>query len=112
MSSKNVRLTRWSGGQHPTIASVTRLLKNEGLRPHMCANMANYRYAVRSHGYDKVLYVIDGSVEIILPDSNQRAQLRTGDRLDIPAGIRYGTIVGQSGAKCIEATPAPARALS
>ncbi|HLV37127.1 MAG TPA: hypothetical protein VKY59_18545 [Spirillospora sp.] len=101
-----VRVKRWTGGQHPTMSVITRQMKQEGLRPYMWMNMANHRYAVRSHGYDKVLYVIEGSVEVILPDSNQRVILRAGDRTDIPAGVRHGTIVGKTGAKCVEASVA------
>ncbi len=102
--NENVRLTRWTGGQHPTLSTVTRQMKKEGLRPYMWMNMPNHRYAVRSHGYDKVLYVIEGTVEVVFPDSNQRTKMRAGDRVDIPAGTRHGTIVGSSGAKCVEAS--------
>jgi quercetin dioxygenase-like cupin family protein len=52
------------------------------------------------------LYVVEGTVEISLPDSNQRMNLRAGDRVDIPAGVRHGTIVGANGAKCVEAAVA------
>lgn len=99
----SVCLTRWHGGQHPTFSAITREMKKEGLRPYMWENKANQRYGVRSHGYHKVLYVIEGQVEITLPDSNQRMNLRAGDRVDIPAGVRHGTIIGASGAKCVEA---------
>jgi hypothetical protein len=98
-----VQVTRWSGSQHPTISSITRLMQKEGLRPYMWMNMPNHRYGVRSHGYNKVVYVIDGTLEVTLPDSNQRVSLRSGDRIDIPAGIRHGMIVGNGGAKCVEA---------
>ena len=106
MSVKNdvVRITRWTGGQHPTLSSITRKMKDEGLRPYMWLNTPNHRYAVRTHGYDKVLYVVEGSVEVNFPDSNQRVTLRAGDRTDIPAGGRHGTIVGNSGARCVEAS--------
>jgi quercetin dioxygenase-like cupin family protein len=79
-------------------------MQKDGLRPYMWENMPNHRYAVRSHGYHKVVYVIEGTLEITLPDSNQRVSLRAGDRIDIPAGVRYGAIVGSGGAKCVEAT--------
>jgi quercetin dioxygenase-like cupin family protein len=102
----NVRLTRWHGSQHPTFSTITREMKKEGLRPYMWTNMPNNRYGVRSHGYDKVLYVIEGTLEITLPDTNQRMTLRAGDRIDVPAGVRHGTIVGTSGAKCVEAAVA------
>lgn len=99
-----VAITRWQGSQHPSMSKIIRSMKADGLRPYMWTNMANHRYAVRSHNYDKVLYVIDGIVEVTLPDSNQRVKLRNGDRIDIPAGVRHGTIVGRSGAKCVEAS--------
>jgi quercetin dioxygenase-like cupin family protein len=102
----SVRYTRWSGGQHPTFSTITREMQKEGLRPYMWVNAPNHRYAVRTHGYDKVLYVIEGSIEITLPDNNQRMSLRVGDRIDIPAGVRHGTNVGMNGAKCVEAAVA------
>lgn len=104
MALTQVQVRRWQGGQHPTMSSVTRLMQQEGLRPYMWTNMPNYRHAVRSHGYDKVLYVIDGTVEITLPDSNQSVRLRAGDRIDVPSGVRHGIIVGSGGVKCVEAT--------
>ncbi len=78
-------------------------MKQDGLRPYTWKNTANHRLAVRSHNYDKVLYVLDGSVEVLIPDINQRVLLKTGDRIDIPAGTRHSTIVGHSGASCMEA---------
>jgi mannose-6-phosphate isomerase-like protein (cupin superfamily) len=100
----SVRVTRWTGGQHPTLHAITGLMQRDGLRPYMWMNMPNHRYAVRTHNYDKVLYVINGTLEITLPDYNQRMVLKSGDRVDIPAGVRHGTIVGKGGAKCVEAS--------
>jgi mannose-6-phosphate isomerase-like protein (cupin superfamily) len=104
VNNDGIRIKRWSGGQHPTLSAITRQMKDEGLRPYMWMNTANHRYAVRSHGYDKVLYVVEGSVEVVFPDSNQRVILRAGDRTDIAAGVRHGAIVGRTGAKCVEAS--------
>ncbi len=98
-----VNVIRWSGGQHPTLSNITRQMQKEGLRPYVWDNTPNYRYAVRSHGYRKVMYVIEGVLEVTLPDSNQRVKLRAGDRVEIPAGVRHGAIIGSSGAKCVEA---------
>jgi quercetin dioxygenase-like cupin family protein len=106
MSTKQatVHIKRWQGAQHPTMQNITRIMQQEGLRPYMWTNMPNHRYAIRSHGYDKVLFVIEGTLELILPDSNERVKMRGGDRADIPAGVRHGTNVGTSGAKCVEAS--------
>jgi quercetin dioxygenase-like cupin family protein len=98
-----VRVTRWSGGQHPSLSVITRQMQKEGLRPYVWDNTPNYRYAIRTHGYNKVMYVIEGTIEVSLPDSNQRVKLRAGDRVEIPAGVRHGAIIGSSGAKCVEA---------
>ena len=99
-----VKVTRWQGGQHPTLLNISHSMQREGLRPHVWINRPNSRHAVRSHGYHKVLYVVDGTLDITLPDSNQQIRLRSGDRIDIPAGVRHGTVVGSHGVKCAEAS--------
>lgn len=104
-----IRLTRWQNSQHPSSSLITRMMQKEGLRPYLWNNTPNQRYGVRSHGYAKVLYVVDGVLEITLPDSNQRLSLRSGDRVEIPAGVRHGTIIGSKGAVCIEAAVNNAR---
>lgn len=98
-----VAIKRWQDSQHPSMSVITKRMKAEGLRPYLWENTPNYRYAVRSHNYHKVLYVVDGTIEITLPDSNQRVSLRIGDRIEIPAGARHGIIIGRTGAKCVEA---------
>lgn len=105
MSVKNIEVhfTQWQGAQHPTLSSITRQMERENLRPFVWDNAPNHRYAVRSHGYDKVLFVVEGSLEITLPDSNQRARMRPGDRVELPAGVRHGINVGSTGVKCVEA---------
>ena len=105
----SVALTRWQGSQHPTLSNIMRIMKDEGLRPYTWNNSANHRYAVRSHNYRKVLYVFEGTLEIQFPDSNQMVRLKSGDRIDIPAGIRHSTIVGSTGAQCVEAAVQRAR---
>ncbi len=98
-----VKVTRWTGGKHPTLSNITRIMRAEGMRPYKWETQPNQRYAIRSHGYTKVLYLIEGSIEIALPDSNQRTKLRAGDRVEIPARVRHGSVTGRSGAVCLEA---------
>jgi hypothetical protein len=98
----DVKIIRWHGGQHPTFQSITRKMEAEGLRPYAWRQGPNFRHAVRSHGYGKVLYCVEGTLEIILPDFNQRVVMRPGDRLELPRGVRYATVVGPQGAHCVE----------
>ena len=59
-------------------------------------------YAAHSHAYDKVIYVVSGSIAFGLPE---RADDRTatGDSLDLPAGTVHDAHVGGQGVICLEA---------
>jgi hypothetical protein len=107
--TETLRFTRWHGGQQPTLTLMVRNLEAEGLRAFKWSNKANYRYGVRSHGFAKTLYCVEGSVEIFFPDSRQRVTLKTGDRLDIGAGVRHSMTVGLQGVMCLEGTSATRR---
>ncbi len=104
-----LKVTRWHGGQHPTFQTITLRMEQEGLRPYRWSNGPNYRYAPRSHGYDKVLYCVQGSVEVILPDEGEHLLLRSGDRLELAHGVRYAQIVGPEGVSCVESVLEKAR---
>lgn len=99
---QQVRIVRWRGGQHPTLDNITRQMRDESLRPYVWANFPNFRYPVRSHGYDKTLYCVQGSLQIAFPKTKQKVILRAGDRVDIPRRTHYSLIVGPSGAQCVE----------
>jgi hypothetical protein len=105
-SSRNpisdIRVIRWRGGQHPSYNTISQKMQEEGLRPYAWSNGPNFRYTPRSHGYCKVLYCIEGSLEVILPDVNQSVVLRPGDRMELPRGVRHATIIGPRGAQCLE----------
>ncbi len=111
LAHRTVALTRWQGSQHPNLQNITRALAAEGLSAYRWQNGPNFRHPLRSHTFDKVLYCIQGSVEIDIPDYAQRILLRAGDRIELPAGVRYAQAVGPDGVQCIESRRAvqPAR---
>lgn len=102
LPSAEVRVIRWRGGQHPTYQAIAQRLEQEGLRPYSWSQGPNFRDGLRSHGYSKVLYCVEGALEVIVPDLNQRIVLRPGDRLEVPRGVRHAMIVGPHGARCVE----------
>jgi mannose-6-phosphate isomerase-like protein (cupin superfamily) len=108
--SNNVRVLRWHGAQHPTLSSISRLMNKENLTPYHAIHTPNSRQPVHSHGFKKIFYLVEGTMDITLPDSNITFSLRPGDRVEIPQGTVYGSIVGASGAKCLEAALRPSRA--
>ena len=60
------------------------------------------RYSAHSHGYEKVLYCVEGSITFALEAEGRDVELRPGDRLELPAGARHSAVVGSQGCVCIE----------
>lgn len=78
-------------------------MTDEGLSPYTWSNGPHDVYAAHSHGYDKVIYVTQGSITFGLPELGQQLMLKTGDRLDLPAHIVHDAVVGAQGVTCLEA---------
>ncbi len=103
-----VRHTPWSHSEPPTEAAVRAALREEGLEGYRWANSSGDRYPVHTHDYHKVIYCIEGGIWFTLPDEGDRAiEMEPGDRLDLPAGVRHGAIVGMDGVVCLEAHHLP-----
>jgi len=99
-----IKLTRWHGAQHPTLQVIMRQMEQEGLRPYAWSNGPNFRVAARSHGSTKIMYCVEGSLELVLPEINQSIILRPGDRVELPRGVRHAAMTGPRGARCLECT--------
>jgi quercetin dioxygenase-like cupin family protein len=75
---------------------------DEGLSPYSWSNGPYDVYAAHSHTYDKVIYVLQGSITFGLPDLGQQVKMKVGDRLDLPAGTLHDAHVGAEGVICLE----------
>lgn len=69
----------------------------------MWSNEPFDEYSAHSHTFDKVLYVVAGSITWLLPESNQQITTHAGDRLDLPRGTVHAARVGADGVTCFEA---------
>lgn len=98
-----VMVTPWPEETPVTERAIRERFKDEDLRPHPWANGPDDVYAPHSHHYDKVLYVVEGTITFRLPESNHEIFMQAGDRLDIPAGVEHEAIVGPEGVRCLEA---------
>lgn len=78
-------------------------LGREGLDATGWGNGPGDRYVEHSHGYDKVLVAVSGSIDFVLPGAGRTVRLRAGDRLELPAGTVHGALVGPEGVSCLEA---------
>ena len=97
------QVTPWAGSAPPTQSSLWRLMTNEGLSPYSWSNGPHDSYSAHSHSYDKVIYVLQGSITFGLPELAQKLALKAGDRLDLPAKIVHDATVGPQGVVCLEA---------
>jgi quercetin dioxygenase-like cupin family protein len=85
----------------PDEALVRALLAEDGLEAYAWGNAPGEAYAPHVHGYDKVIYVVEGSIAFGLIDG--RITLQAVDRLDLPAAVEHSTTVGPQAVRCLEA---------
>lgn len=95
-------VTPWADSVPPTRTTLWQLMVAEGLDPYAWSNGPFDIYSAHSHGYDKVIYVVLGSITFGLPDLGKSLTLKAGDRLDLPAGVVHDAHVGSEGVVCLE----------
>jgi quercetin dioxygenase-like cupin family protein len=94
----------WQEVNLPTEDELRSLMRGEGLSPELWTADDGYRFDVHTHDYHKVIYCVDGCIWFTFPDQQGRViELEQGDRLDLPAGVRHGALVGMEGVACLEA---------
>jgi len=97
------QVTPWAGSAPPTQSTLWQLMTDEGLSPYSWSNGPHDVYSAHSHSYDKVIYVVQGSITFGLPELEQKLTLKAGDRLDLPAKVVHDALVGPQGVVCLEA---------
>jgi len=98
-----ISIQPWAEGEPPAEAEIRRILDEEGLQAYRWSNAPGDVYAAHTHPYDKVIYVVRGSITFGLPADGTQAMLMAGDRLELPAGTAHDAIVGSEGVVCLEA---------
>jgi quercetin dioxygenase-like cupin family protein len=77
-------------------------LRQEAGGCYSWSNGPGDKYAPHSHGYEKVLYCVDGSITFVLEGTGERLELKPGDRMVLPSGTIHAAEVGPQGCTCIE----------
>ncbi len=96
-------VTPWADPVAPTQSTLWQLMTDEGLNPYSWSNGPHDVYPAHSHPYNKVIYVVQGSITFGLPEWGKYFALKAGDRLDLPAGVVHEALVGVWGVVCLEA---------
>ena len=103
MPERQATVTPWAGAKSADEEAIRRILARQGLQPYRWANGPHDVYSAHAHPYDKVIYVVRGSIVFGLPDTGRELALSAGDRLDLPRGITHNAVVGPQGVVCLEA---------
>jgi quercetin dioxygenase-like cupin family protein len=98
-----VKVARWPAERPPKESDIRERLRQEGLQPYQWSNGPGDTYCAHSHAYNKVIFVVSGSITFGLPDSGDAVLLEAGDRLDLPGGVMHDATVGPGGVVCLEA---------
>jgi quercetin dioxygenase-like cupin family protein len=77
-------------------------LRAEATGCYSWSNRPGDRYAPHSHGYEKVLYCVEGSIQFVLENEGRTLELEAGERMVLPPGMVHSAVVGAGGCTCIE----------
>jgi quercetin dioxygenase-like cupin family protein len=86
----------------PSVASVERRLRSEGVEPHAWSNGPGDRYAAHDHAYTKVLMCAAGTITFLVGPDRRPVELQPGDGFVLPAGTEHAAVVGPEGCTCLE----------
>lgn len=103
MRDKIIRVEKWPYAHNPTEQELHQLMTAEKLEPYRWSNQPLDVYAAHVHDYDKIIYVVRGSITFGFPIEGEPTVLLPGDRLELPAGVRHNAAVGADGVVCLEA---------
>ncbi len=101
--TQSVRITPWPLPEPASESAIRNLLAAKGLDPYVWSNGPGDIYTAHSHTYNKVIYVVRGSITFGLPGQDRKVLLDPGDRLYLPAGVLHDAVVGGNGVVCLEA---------
>ena len=87
----------------PDERALRAILSSQNMAPFAWGNPPHDHFAEHAHGYHKVLYCLNGSIDFLVPEFDAVYTLRPGDRLDLPAHLRHSARVGPIGVVCLEA---------
>ena len=103
MNSEGVEVIHWPDEKAPDEGQMRKKLADEDLSPYVWSNGPGDVYGAHSHPYHKVIYVVRGTITFELPESGREITIETGDRLELPPGVRHAAVVGSHGVVCLEA---------
>lgn len=98
-----LKVTPWAEEDEVSEELMLSQIEDQELDVHRWSSSPDDVFAGHTHGFHKLLFVVEGSIKFDFPTRHKSLTLTTGDRLELPAGIRHSAIVGPEGVHCLEA---------
>jgi quercetin dioxygenase-like cupin family protein len=98
-----LKVTPWTDETPPTEEGLRELLAEQELHVYRWSDGPDSVFQGHTHGYHKILYVLEGSIKFDLPTRHEKFNLTLGTRFDLPSGTRHSAVVGPDGVVCLEA---------
>jgi quercetin dioxygenase-like cupin family protein len=98
------RVTLWEERRRPDEDDLRDRLAAEGYGVVRWHNEPATGYPPHAHIYPELLWLVSGSLTIILPADKRLLELTPGDRIEVPQGLVHGTMAGPEGAVYLLAT--------
>ena len=94
-----MRVTLWEEtGRRPDEEALRAWLTGEGYGVVRWANEPATGYPPHAHIYPELLWLISGSLTVLLVAEKRMLELFPGDRVEVPQGMVHGTMAGVDGA--------------
>ena len=101
-----LKVTPWTQETPPTEEELQNLLIAQELNVYRWSNNPDDVYPGHTHGYHKVLYVIEGSIKFDLPTQHETVNLKAGDKLELHQfGVCFICLNGRTDLICPVAFP-------
>lgn len=100
----SVLVVLWERPGRPTEDSIRDRLANEGYGVVRWLAESSTGYPPHAHIYPETIWVIEGSLTVVLPADGRLIELLPGDRIEIPQGMLHGIMAGADGAVYFLAT--------
>jgi len=98
------RVVLWEGARRPDEGTIHEELTGGGYGVVRYRQEPSAGYGPHAHVYPETMWVVEGSLTIILTSEARMVELLPWDRIDIPQGVVHGVIAGVEGAVYLLAT--------
>ncbi len=99
-----VRVTLWEGPGRPDEESLRARLAADGYQAVRWSSEPAQGYPPHVHIYPELLWLVRGTLTVLLLAERRMFELVPGDRIEVPQGVVHGTMAGADGATYLLAT--------